>query len=54
MLKYTVDNTQDYLNFKIDSIENIESVPWDYPIVIIKDIPLKFLSIISYLIFYII
>lgn len=42
MLKFTVENTQDYLNFRIDSVENIESVPWDYPLIRIKSIPVKF------------
>lgn len=42
MLKYTVENTQNYLNFQIDSVENIESIPWDYPVIKVKGIPLKF------------
>ena len=42
MNKYTVENIQDFLNFKIDSVEKIESVPWDYPIIKVKGIPLKF------------
>ena len=39
---YNIENVKKYLNFSIDSIQNIESKPWNYPLVQIKGLEIEF------------
>ncbi|MBV6879218.1 hypothetical protein NG800_006685 [Epilithonimonas ginsengisoli] len=39
---YNLENVQQYLRFRIDSVQNIESKPWNYPLVQIKGLEIKF------------
>lgn len=42
MLKYTLENTREFLNFEVDELKNIESIPWDYPEIWVKGLRIKF------------
>lgn len=41
-MEYNVENVKDYLNFKINNIVDVEATPWNYPVITVKSLQLKF------------